>query len=119
PRRAACGVSLAPAAPGGDNRAMTVSGPVVIRLSVVEGAVLRVRVRARAGRGEHRDVVRAPVVLAAAAGGANAVMLARLGLRVDTVGTWRRRFAAEGLPGLTDRPRSGRPRRLARFRSPR
>ena len=74
---------------------MTVSSPFVVRLSVVEEAVLRAR--ARAGRGEHRDVVRARIVLAAAAGGANAVIAARLGLRVDTVGTWRRRFAAEGL----------------------
>ncbi len=90
---------------------MTVSSPVVIRLSVVEEAVLRAR--ARAGRGEHRDVVRARIVLAAAAGGANAVIAARLGLRVDTVRKWRRRFAAEGLPGLTDRPRSGRPRRFS------
>ena len=89
---------------------MTVSSPFVVRLSVVEEAVLRAR--ARAGRGEHRDVVRARIVLAAAAGGANAVIAARLGLRVDTVGTWRRRFAAEGLAGLRDRPRSGRPRRF-------
>lgn len=89
---------------------MTVSSPFVVRLSVVEEAVLRAR--ARAGRSEHRDVVRARIVLAAAAGGANAVIAARLGLRVDTVGTWRRRFAAEGLAGLRDRPRSGRPRRF-------
>ena len=96
---------------------MTVSSPVVIRLSVVEGAVLRAR--ARAGPGEHRDVVRAQVVLAAAAGGANAVIAARLGLRVDTVGTWRRRFAAVGLPGLTTGPGPGGRVDSPRFRSPR
>jgi len=32
-----------------------------------------------------------------------------LGCDDDTVGSWRRRFLAEGLPGLRDRPRPGRP----------
>jgi len=89
---------------------MTVSSPFVIVLSLVEEAVLRAR--ARAGRGEHRDVVRARIVLAAVAGCANAVIAARLGLSVDTVRKWRSRFVAQGLPGLEDRSRSGRPRRF-------
>ena len=33
----------------------------------------------------------------------------RLGVGADVVGTWIRRFNSEGLPGLADRPRSGRP----------
>jgi FixJ family two-component response regulator len=32
-----------------------------------------------------------------------------LGCKNDTVGLWRRRFAARGLAGLQDAPRSGRP----------
>jgi hypothetical protein len=32
-----------------------------------------------------------------------------LGCDNDTVGSWRRRFAEQGLDGLHDRPRSGRP----------
>lgn len=34
---------------------------------------------------------------------------AELGTSKDTVGLWRRRFAAAGLAGLQDAPRSGRP----------
>jgi FixJ family two-component response regulator len=33
-----------------------------------------------------------------------------LGCKNDTVGLWRRRFATDGLQGLLDAPRSGRPR---------
>ena len=83
---------------------------LVVVLSAVDEVVLRAR--ARAGRSEHRDVVRAKIVLAAAAGETNQVIAAALGLCVDTVRKWRRRFAVRGLPGLDDLPRSGRPRRF-------
>ncbi|MGO8940715.1 MAG: helix-turn-helix domain-containing protein [Mycobacterium sp.] len=33
---------------------------------------------------------------------------AEVGVHVDTVRKWRRRFVAGGLPGLDDLPRSGR-----------
>jgi transposase len=83
---------------------------VVVVLSAVDEAVLRAR--ARAARSEHRDVVRAKIVLAAAAGEANESIAAALGLCVDTVRKWRSRFAARGLAGLDDLPRGGRPRRF-------
>jgi hypothetical protein len=51
-------------------------------------------------------------VLAAARGHPNARIAAGLGITVDTVRKWRRRFAVRGLDGLTDRPRPGRPRRI-------
>jgi hypothetical protein len=57
----------------------------------------------------HRLVIRAKIVRLAAAGLTNAVIAARLGLKVDTVRKWRGRFATDRLDGLTDRPRSGRP----------
>jgi len=57
----------------------------------------------------HRLVIRAKIVRLAAAGLMNAVIAARLGLKVDTVRKWRGRFATDRLDGLTDRPRSGRP----------
>ncbi len=69
-------------------------------------------VRARSGRTEHRDRVRARIVLAAAAGCSNAAVAAELGLCVDTARRWRRRFLTGRLEGLADRPRSGRPRRF-------
>jgi len=53
--------------------------------------------RARRVSGEHRDVVRARIVLAAADGVANAAIARDLGVNVDTVRKWRRRFCEQGL----------------------
>ena len=57
-------------------------------------------------------MLRARIVLAAAGGAANAAIARDLGVSDDTVRKWRRRFCEQGLPGLIDRPRSGRPRRF-------
>ena len=55
---------------------------------------------------------RARIVLRAADEDApcNLQIAVELGCCRDTVGLWRRRFAAQGLPSLQDAPRSGRPR---------
>jgi transposase len=87
-----------------------VTSPFVITLTAAEEAVLTARVRS--GRTEHRDRIRARIVLAAAVGESNAGLAADLGLCVDTVRRWRRRFVNERLEGLVDRPRTGRPRRF-------
>ena len=56
-----------------------------------------------------RLVLRAKIVLLAAAGQANNDIAARLGTDRQTVGRWRRRFALRRLPGIfQDAPRSGR-----------
>ena len=81
--------------------------PYQIVLSDEEQAVLRAR--ARSVRGAFRDRLRAQIVLAAAAGTANAAIARELGVCADTVRKWRRRFAASRLAGLKDSPRSGRP----------
>jgi transposase len=81
--------------------------PYQIVLSGQEQAVLAAR--ARSARGPYRDRVRAAIVLAAAAGQANAAIAAELGICTDTVRKWRRRFAEGRLAGLKDAPRSGRP----------
>ena len=86
---------------------MAVISPYRIVLSGEEEAVLAARVRSV--RSPYRDRLRAQIVLAAAAGSTNAAIAARVGLHVDTVRKWRRRFAAAGLAGLKDSPRSGRP----------
>jgi len=53
------------------------------------------------------------IVLACAEPGATNLGVARaLGISRPTVATWRRRFAAHRLEGLTDAPRSGAPRRI-------
>lgn len=68
--------------------------------------------RCRGQKTAWRDRVRARIVLLAAREWANARIAAEVGVAVDTVRTWRGRFAAEGLAGLMDRPRSGRPSRF-------
>jgi transposase len=87
---------------------MPVTSPFVIVLTAAEEAVLTAR--ARSGRTEHRDRMRARIVLAAAGGAANAAIAAQLGVCVDTARRWRRRFTTARLEGLVDRPRTGRPR---------
>jgi transposase len=56
-----------------------------------------------------RVVLRAKIVLAAWRGQPNNAIARDLGISVDTVRTWRHRFRSEGMPGLADRPRPGRP----------
>ena len=58
---------------------------------------------------------RARIVLRAADEDApcNLQIAVEFGSSRDTVRLWRRRFAAQGLPGLQDAPRSSRPRRFS------
>jgi transposase len=57
--------------------------------------------------------MRARIVLLAAEGLANVTIAAWLDVDVDTVSKWRKRFVIEGVDGLKDRKRSGRPRVFA------
>ncbi|UUU36733.1 IS630 family transposase [Streptomyces sp. CA-210063] len=58
-----------------------------------------------------RRVQRARAALACAEGDTNAAIARALGVHLDTVRRWRKRFGTEGLSGLEDRPRAGRSRR--------
>jgi len=60
----------------------------------------------------HQLVVRARIVLDAAHGYSNNRIARRQRMSVDTVRLWRGRYADQGLAGLRDRPRSGRPPRF-------
>ena len=71
---------------------MAVISPYLIFLTSEEESVSIARVRS--ARGAYRDRLRAQIVLAAAAGMANAVIAAQAGVHVDTARRWRRRFAA-------------------------
>ena len=62
---------------------------------------------------EQRMVVRARVVLRAAAGETNAEIAPAVGLSAHKTGQWRRRFAERGLEGLRDLPRPGAPPRYS------
>jgi transposase len=56
--------------------------------------------------------LRARIVLAAADGEETSAISRRLGVSRPTVIQWRDRYAAEGLSGLNDAPRSGRPKEV-------
>ena len=84
---------------------------VLVTLSAGERRMLKKR--ARGGKTAYRDWLRAQIVLAAARGRASARIAADLHVSVDTVRKWRGRFAARGLDGLADLPRSGQPRRIS------
>jgi len=65
--------------------------------------------RARKYTSAYRDVVRARIVLMAAKGMDNDAIALRLNTSRDVVSMWRKRFFEEGLAGLEERPRRGRP----------
>jgi transposase len=60
----------------------------------------------------YQQVIRARIVLDAARGYSNAAISRRRGVAADTVRLWRGRYADEGMAGLADRRRSGRPPRF-------
>jgi hypothetical protein len=69
--------------------------------------------RAAAYSGPYRDVMRAKAILSAADGLSNKEIGERMGCSRQTVSGWRIRFCQDGLQGLEDRPRPGRPRRFS------
>jgi len=60
----------------------------------------------------YQQVIRARIICDAARGHSNAAIARRHDVTVDTARRWRGRFADEGLAGLVDRPRTGRPTRF-------
>ena len=58
----------------------------------------------------HGEVIRAKIVLMAADGVTNTDIAPQVGLSIGMVGVWRRRFLAQGVEGLRDEARPGRPR---------
>jgi len=70
---------------------------------------LELEARARRYTLPYRDVVRAKIVLMAADGYGNDEIALRLDARREIVSKWRKRFFEQGLPGLEERPRGGRP----------
>ena len=83
------------------------ASPFAIRLSREERQALEAR--SRQYTLPYRDVVRARIVLLAAAGLENREIGARLDTPRPVVSKWRKRFYRERLAGLEERPRRGRP----------
>jgi transposase-like protein len=86
-----------------------VSGPRVTPVQPTEAETQVLRQWARACT---PMAVRARIVLACADGVPNAAVARRLGVSRNTVAAARERFLRDGLDGLADRPRSGRPRTI-------
>jgi hypothetical protein len=86
---------------------MSRKSPFVIELSDHEREVLEAQ--SRRYTLPYRDVVRAKIVLMAAAGMDNDEIALRLDTRREIVWKWRKRFYERGLPGLEELPRRGRP----------
>jgi hypothetical protein len=82
--------------------------PYVIVLSAEDRE--RLEIVARKLTASQRDVQRARIVLGAADGLENVEIALRVGVDVNTVSKWRKRFFEEGMDGLVDGHRSGRPR---------
>jgi transposase len=85
--------------------------PFQIRLRASERRALKRAAWSQAA--PYRQVVRARIVLDAAAGLPNALIARRVGVTPNTVRKWRKRFCTHGYAGLRDRPRPGRPRVFA------
>ena len=81
--------------------------PYMLRLSAEQRRELEAR--ARKYTLPYREVVRAKLVLMAAEGLDNDEIAWRLDTRREIVSKWRKRFFEQGLPGLEERPRGGRP----------
>ena len=97
--------------PGGRSY-LAMARPPRHRIELSEDERVVLERTARAEKLPFQDVQRARIVLYAAVGVADTEIAARVDTSPGLVGRWRRRFAAERLDGLKDKPRAGRPRRF-------
>lgn len=81
--------------------------PYFVELSAAERA--RLEAKARRYTSPYRDVIRAKIILYAAAGLENEEIAARLDTPRQIVSKWRKRFYRERMAGLEERSRTGRP----------
>jgi transposase len=86
------------------------SSPYVIKLGDADRAALESL--SRRATAPHRMVLRARIVLLAAAGTGSRAIAGKLGTCEDTARKWRRRYCEQGIGGLADAPRPGRPRKF-------
>ena len=89
---------------------MPTGRPHLFELTLSEPERAHLTALAHARSLPYSHVRRAQIILASAAGETDTEIAARYGVTVQTVGHWRRRFHRHGLAGLSDAPRSGRPR---------
>ncbi len=82
---------------------------IAIEVSCTADVMAELERLARSRSGEVRLAERARIVLGCLAGKRNDEVARDLGVRPNTVGLWRRRFAERGMAGLRDAPRPGKP----------
>jgi hypothetical protein len=82
------------------------------RIELSEGDRLELERRAGALTLPFRVVQRARLILYAADGMIDKEIAVRCGCHPQVVSKWRRRFCEQGIEGLMDKPRAGRPRRF-------
>jgi transposase len=82
-----------------------------LEICAADRAVLESRIAKRKGAAD--EVFRARIILAFADGEIATQIALRLGTKKHTALRWRHRFVRDGLLGLNDLPRSGRPRSLS------
>ncbi|MCU1495208.1 MAG: family transposase [Acidimicrobiaceae bacterium] len=87
---------------------MSRRSPFEVRLSVEDRTRLEERASSRSL--PHAQVVRARIVLLGSEGARNVDIARQVGVCVDAASKWRKRFCQQGIVGLKDRPRCGRPR---------
>ena len=89
--------------------------PIAPRIILAQNARMELHTLARAHTTPQSLALRARMILRAAAVDqpTNLHIGRELGCSNLTVGKWRRRYLALGLPGLQDAPRSGRPRTMS------
>lgn len=86
--------------------------PAAVPVTLTASERKTLKKRLRGAKTPWRDRLRAQIVLDAARERDNGRIARDRGACVNTVRKWRGRFAARGLAGLEDRPRSGRPRTI-------
>ncbi len=82
---------------------------VAVALSCTADVMTELQRLSRSRSGEVRLAERARIVLACLKGKRNDEVAREVGVRPNTVGQWRQRFAARGILGLRDEPRPGKP----------
>ena len=91
---------------------MTHPGPSATPIALSDDERVTLERWGRRPKSAQAFALRCRIVLACADGTPNTHVAARLGVSRDMVGTWRSRFVARRLEGLSDEPRPGAPRKL-------
>ena len=84
---------------------------ITIKLTPQESRELRLVVRRQ--KAPHREVVRAQLILMLASGESFTATSRKVGLTRRNTHKWAKRFVANRIAGLKDKPRSGRPARFS------